>query len=177
MKIFLILLALLTKKVTASYGEKLKPFQDVSGTVCIVTFTSCLSLCLELSAVDDVDVVVVGDGRDVCFATMGLGKVHLDPKMFCSMWVPLGKGPFEHSLKGAACNTISPRGVPVLSCMCAKTNLWRRSTEPPLSEQSFNKVASFLWTISRSTAIIIAMHAEDVPPCISSLLLSRLCSR
>lgn len=38
MKIFLILLILLTKKATTTYGEELKPFQDVSGTVCIVTF-------------------------------------------------------------------------------------------------------------------------------------------
>lgn len=99
MKIFLILLILLTKKATTTYGEKLKPFQDVSGTVCIVTLTSCLSLCLELPAVDDVDVVVVGDGHDVRFATMGLGKVRLDPKMFFSMWAPLTKGPFESTLE------------------------------------------------------------------------------
>lgn len=100
MKIFLILLVLLTKKATTSYGEKLKPFQDVSGTVCIVTFTSCLSLCLEASVFNDVDVVVVGDGRDVCFATVGVGKVHLDPTTFFSMWVPPSKGPFERIVLG-----------------------------------------------------------------------------
>lgn len=71
MKIFLILFILLTKKATTTYGERLKPFQDVGGTVCIVTFTSCLSLCLELPADDDVDVVVVGGGHDVYFATTG----------------------------------------------------------------------------------------------------------
>lgn len=100
MKIFLILLVLPTKKAAATYGEKLKPFQDASETVCIVTFTPCLSLCLELPAVDDIDVVVVGDGHDVRFATMDLGKVRLDPKIFFSMWAPLRKGPFESTLQG-----------------------------------------------------------------------------
>lgn len=71
------------------------------------------------------DVVVVGDGRDVCFATMTLGKVRLDPKMFPvkGLLNASSRPRRPVSLNEAACNPTLPLGALVRSCICAKTNL------------------------------------------------------